>query len=285
MAACTACTQPAPDSTICRNCQDQAAHHLRQIPWLVEQLTITLTRQHRLGDRNGPRSTETPVVFHEAASTDLTILRELLTRWAGIVSGHRGVTIDVPVQTVRLADGTTATTAAAPPIAELSRWLLRWNGAAAQHPEAADYLTELTHATRDAQRTIDRAPDLRCLGPCDIDGCEAWLYVPVHADIARCPSPDCDAEYRVEDRRAWLLEQSVDQLRTAAQLSRELPWIAGIAIDRKRINRWSSDGRITRYLPGPDDAKATRFRIGEVIDLARTEAVEAAAKRSASGAA
>lgn len=268
MAECAACSRPAPDATICPGCTQQAAGYLRQIPWLTEQLVITLTRQSRMGDRNGPRSTETPVYFDLRASVDLETFGLDLARWADTVAEHRGISVD-----------------ADPTPAALSRWLLRWNGAAAQHPDAADYVSDIAAMVRAAERTIDRAPDLHCLGQCDVDGCVAWLYVPMHATIAYCPAPDCDAEYRVEDRRAWLLEQLVDQLRTAAQLSRELPWIAGIVIDRKRINRWSSDGRITRYLPHPDDPKATRFRIGEVIDLARAEAVETSAKRTASGAA
>lgn len=264
VADCASCTQPSPDATICRHCQDQAAHLLRQIPWLHEQLVITLTRQARIGQRNGSRSTETPLVFDPRASVDLETFRLDLHRWTVTVAEHRGIRVD-----------------GEPTPIGWSRWLLRWNGAAAQHPDAADYTAELAAMVRAAERTIDRAPDMRCLGPCDVDGCVAWLYVPLHATVARCPAPDCTAEYRVEDRRIWLLEQTVDQLRTAAQLSRELPWIAGISIDRKRINRWSSDGRITRYLPGPDDAKAPRFRIGEVIDLARTEAAEKATRHAA----
>jgi hypothetical protein len=139
---------------------------------------------------------------------------------------------------------------------------------------------------RAAERTIDRAPDMRCLGPCDVDGCVAWLYVPVHADIAYCPSPDCDAQYRVEDRRAWLLEQTVDRLMTAAEIARDLPWIAGTKIDRKLINKWSSRDKITRYDPHPTDKRhAPRFRVGEVIDRIRADATEAAAKHAANGAA
>lgn len=267
MAECTACARPAPDATICPSCTGQAATYLRRIPWLTEQLTITLTRQARLGDRNGPRSRETPLVYDPRASVDLETFDADLSRWAYAVAEHRDVTVDEP-----------------PTPAGLSRWLLRWNGAAAQHPEAGDYVAELDAMVRAAERTIDRAPDQRCLGPCDMPECEAWLYVPMHAVIAYCPNPDCDAEYRVEDRRAWLLEQSVDQLRTAAQLSRELPWIAGVTIDRKRINQWSSRDRLTRYLPGPDDSRAPRFRVGEVIDLARAEAVESASKGVSKGA-
>ena len=267
MAECTACSRPAPDATICRSCTDATATHLRQIPWLYQQLEITLTRQTRIGDRHGARSRETPLMYDPRASVDLETMRTDLALWAREVADHRGVIIDEPVTPHGL-----------------SRWLLRWNGAAAQHPQAADYADQIAAMVRAATRTIDRAPDMRCLGPCDIDGCEAWLYVGMYSPIVTCPNPECGAEYRVEERRAWLLEQSVDQLRTAAQLSRELPWIAGITIDRKRINQWNSRGRLTRYLPGPDDPRSPRFRVGEVIDLARGEATERAA-RGASGAA
>lgn len=209
------------------------------------------------------------MVFHEGASEDLEIIRELMTRWSRVVAEHRNIVIDT-----------------AGSVEDLSKWLLRWVGAAAQLNYAADYLTELDNAIKGAQRTIDRAPDMRCLGPCDVDGCVAWLYVPAGADIARCPSPDCDAEYRVEDRRAWLLEQTVDRLMTAAEIARDLPWIAGTKIDRKLINKWSSRDQLTRYDPHhADKRQSPRFRVGEVIDRIRAETVEKETKRAASGAA
>ncbi len=269
MADCSACAKPAPDATVCRSCADETAKNLRQIPWLTEQLTITLTRQARMGDRNGPRSTETPVFFEQRASVDLETFQLDLARWTADVAEHRGIRVDEPDTP-----------------AGMSRWLLRWNGAAAQHPDAADYVSDIAAMVRAAERTIDRAPDMRCLGPCDVPDCEAWLYVPMHAEVAYCPSPECEAEYRVQDRRAWLLEQTVDRLMTAAEIARDLPWIVGAKIDRKLINKWSSRDQITRFDPHPTDLrKAPRFRVGEVIDKIRNEAVEQTAKRAASGAA
>lgn len=269
MAECAAClTRPAPDATICPGCTAQAAGYLRQIPWLTEQLTITLTRQARIGDRNGPRSRETPLVYDPRASVDLETFHVDLGRWATTVAEHRGVQVDEP---------------ATP--AGLSRWLLRWNGAAAQHPDAGDYVDELAAMVRAAERTIDKAPDLRCLGPCDMPDCEAWLYVGMYADTVACPNPDCDAEYRVEERRAWLLEQTVDRLMTAAEIARDLPWIAGVKIDRKLINKWSSRDQIHRYDPHHADRRgAPRFRVGEVVDRIRADASEKTL-RGSSGAA
>lgn len=272
MADCAACSRPAPDATICPGCADQAAVHLRLVPWLVEQLTITLTRQSRMGERNGPRGAETAVPFDHRASVDLETLAAGLARWAGAIAAHRGITVDVPVRQVTLCDGAAASVAIPPTAVDLSRWLLRWNGAAAQHPDAGEYVDDLTAMVRAAERTVDRAPDLRYVGPCD--DCGQDLYVGAYAPTVTCGTPGCDAVYPTEERRAWLREQAEDQLRTAAQLSRELPWIAGVTINRKLINLWSSRGRITAYLPHPDNPTAPRFRVGEVIDRAQANVTE-----------
>jgi hypothetical protein len=194
------------------------------------------------------------VVFHEAASTDLAIIRELLTRWSSVVSAHRGVIID--------ADPT-------PP--GLSRWLLRWNGAAAQHPDAADYLTELIHAVRDAQRTIDRAPDLRYVGPCE--DCDQDMYVLAGRPPANvyCATVGCGASYPMEERRAWLLESCYNQLLTAHEMSRAIAeLIPGQPITPNRISQWAARDKLTKYLPHPRDPhKRVRFLVEEVITRLR----------------
>jgi hypothetical protein len=253
MAECSSCSRPAPDATICPSCTGQAAAHLRQVPWLVEQLTVTLTRQARMGDRNGPRGRESPVVFNEGASQDLEILRELTSRWSGLVAAHRGISVD--------AAGTV----------ELARWLLRWNGAAAQHPDAADYLTELDHAIRGAQRTIDRAPELRYVGPCE--DCAQDLYVLAERPPATvvCPTDECEAAYPMEERRAWLLEQTYDRLLTANEMSRAIAaLVPGQHLTPNLISQWAKRDKITRYLPHPRDPhRRVRFRVEDVINQLR----------------
>jgi hypothetical protein len=269
MAECTACARPAPDATICPSCTGQAATYLRRIPWLTEQLTITLTRQARLGDRNGPRSTETPVVFEQRASADLEGFHTYLTRWALAVAEHRGISIDGNTQTIRLADGSAVTVPTAPTITELSRWLLRWNGAAAQHPDAGDYLDDLAAIVRGALHTIDRAPDLRYVGPCE--DCQQDLYV--HAErppvTVYCPTEDCEAAYPMEERRAWLLEQTYGRLLTAQEMSRAIAaLIPGEPLTPNRISQWAARDKITKYLPHPRDPhKRVRFLVEEVIRL------------------
>lgn len=254
VAECSACARPAPDAVICPSCTGQAAAYLRQVPWLVEQLTVTLTRQARMGERNGPRGRESPVVFHEAASEDLEIIRELMGRWSRAVSEHRGVSVD-----------------AGPDPTGLSRWLLRWNGAAAQHPDAADYLTELHNAVRGSQRAIDRAPELRYVGPCE--DCAQDLYVLAERPPATvvCPTAGCEGAYPMEERRAWLLEQTYDRLLTANEMSRAIAaLVPGQHLTPNLISQWAKRDKITKYLPHPRDPhKRVRFRVEDVINQLR----------------
>lgn len=270
MAACDVCTRPTNGSRLCAGCLDQLKSELRTVPWLVAQLDVTLTRQARVGERNGPRSTETPLPYHLGASVDLETLRDGLAMWAEAVARQRGITVD----------------AAREPV-PLSRWLLRWAGEAAQHEAAAELHGDILAMTKAARRTIDLSPQRHFVGPCDghraiepeTVGCGEDLYASMNARTVTCNTDGCGAEYQIESRRAWLLEQAVDQLRTAAELSRELPWIGGVTIDRKLINKWSSRGQITRYLPHPRDTKqAPRFRVGEIIEMARSTASDTATK-------
>lgn len=280
MSDCAACSRPVSDARLCRSCLDDLKAELRQVPWLTEQLTITLTRQARVGTRNGRRGTETPLVFHLAASVDLETLRDGLSMWCHAVAQQRGVTVD----------------AAHDPV-EYAAWLLRWAGEVAQHENADELLGDILAMTKAARRTIDLAPDLRYVGPCDghraiepdTIGCGKDLYASLNAFTVTCHTDSCTAEYNIETRRIWLLEQAVDQLRTTTQLSRELPWIAGVVISAKLIGMWAARGKLTKYLPHPHDTRqATRYRIGEVIELAREMATDQAAQMahgSANGAA
>lgn len=274
MSDCQACARPVSDARLCRGCIDQLNGELRQVPWLVEQLTITLTRQARVGTRNGRRGTETPLVFHLAASVDLETMRDGLHMWAQAVATQRGVTVDA----THTPDAYAA-------------WLLRWSGEVAQHAAADELLGDVLSMTKAARRTIDLAPELRYVGPCDghraiIDdtiGCGKDLYASLNAFTVTCHTDGCTAEYNIETRRIWLLEQAIDQLRTTTQLSRELPWIAGITINAKLIGMWAARGKLTAYLPHARDArKASRYRVGEVIEVARAMAQDQATRLSGS---
>jgi hypothetical protein len=257
---CSIDGRPADSAFLCRGCLDALKAELRSVAWLVEQLGITLTRQARVGQRNGPRSAETPLPFHLRASVDLETLRDGLGMWALAVAERRGVALD----------------AAATPAA-FAAWLLRWAGEVAQHPDAAELHGDVLAMTEAARRTIDLPPQRHYCGPCDL--CGEDLYVGQLAKVVTCRVEGCEFSADVAERRTWLLEHAVDQLRTAAELSRELPWIGGVTIDRKLINQWAVRGRITKFLPHPRDPHGrARFRLGEVLERARETVMERSAR-------
>jgi len=250
------------DALLCTGCLDQLRVELRAVPWLVEQLTITLTRQARVGRRVGPRPTERAMPYHHGASVDLEALRDSLHVWCHTIATTRGISVDAEHDAV-----------------DLSRWLLRWAGEAAQHPNVGVLHGDILALTRAARRTIDLAPELRFVGPCDghgathtpsdPGGCGQDLYVTAFSRHAACSTDGCHAAYPIEARRVWLLEQAEDQLMTPVELSRLLLWIAGLTVTRQTITLWGARGAVTQYLPHARDPRATlRYRVGEIMDKA-----------------
>lgn len=298
MSDCSVCSRPAPDAKICRGCLYTFTAELRALigsapvtifpkkadeqravsahRGLIAELEDTLTRQARVGARNGRRGTETPLAFHLGASIDLETLRDGLQMWCSAVATQRGITVD-----------------AAPDPTDLALWLLRWSGEVAQHENAAELHGDILSMTKACQRTIDLAPELRYVGPCDghravvpeTVGCGKDLYASMNSFTVHCGTEECGAEYNIETRRIWLLEQAIDQLRTIPQLSRELPWIAGIVINAKVIGMWAARDKLHRYdAHHLDKKKLHRYRVGEVIELAREMAAERAAEMARGGA-
>jgi hypothetical protein len=184
--------------------------------------------------------------------------------WATAVAEQRGIDVDEERQAEPLA-----------------RWLLRWQGAVAQLPDAGELHGDILAMTKGARRTIDLAPDRRFLGPCDL--CSEDLYVwarPGHLPaLVHCANEDCDFSTSVQERRAWLLEAAYDRLLTAAEMSRALRELVpgqSKPISANLISQWASRGlrgqKLTPYLPhAKDPYQRTRFRVEEVIQFARRD--------------
>lgn len=252
------------DTALCRGCLDVLLSELRSVDWLTAQLTITLTRQARVGERNGPRSADRPLPFHHGASVDLESLQDGLLTWAKSVADRRGASCDT------LAD---------PP--DLAKWLLLYPSELASHPEAAELHGDICSLTKAARRTIDRNPDLRYLGPCD--ECTEDLYVrdfggrlPAEVSCKASVTDEtgetkpCGTTYKMEERRLWLLEQAYNRLLTAAEMSRALPALLGKPISANLIAKWAGRHRITRYPAHPQDPhRRPRYLVEEVIKMAR----------------
>ena len=115
---------------------------LEQIPGLVDDLTIAITRQDRIG-HSGPRvrsgSDEQPLPYSVNASEAADLLHDTLAAWVRHTTKQRHLTYTGTDDTLTLA-----------------RWLKRWIVALALTEGADEALGEIRHAIHNARRACDR---------------------------------------------------------------------------------------------------------------------------------
>lgn len=124
-----------------REQQAELVELLDQVPFLVEQLAITICRQDRLGA--GPRisrgKSAQPLPFNVDASAAADALHDELTKWVRAVCEQRNLTYDSRNDTISLA-----------------RWLRRWHIALALTEGSDTALHDIEAVILDARRAIDR---------------------------------------------------------------------------------------------------------------------------------
>jgi hypothetical protein len=275
--ACSVDGRPTSDLRLCNGCLDQLKAELRAIPDLVAQLEVTLTRQARIGERNGPRSTETPLPYHAGASVDLETITTTLHMWCRTIAEKRGVQLDAEPEPV-----------------QLSRWLLRYPTEAAQLEDAHELFENIHAMTKAARRTIDLAPDRRFLGPCDECGAELYIWCTPNRipETVHCTTEECPFTARVEERRGYLLEKAGNQLLTAHEMfSAIVELVPGQSrkITANVISQWASRGlrgeTLTKFRHHPKDpncrcnpladppqpCRRPRFLVSEVLRFAHLD--------------
>lgn len=252
------CGRPARDAAyFCDDCGHALAVALGEVPWLDEELDVSISRQ-KGATYNGTtsRGAEKPSPVNWGASEAKGHLRSVLVSWArfcdeeGVrnASPHLGLPVDT--------------------LPALSRWLLwRVDGLALLDigPEAVD---EITDAVAQCHRRIDRPADRQYLGKCA--ECEdGRLYARPGAAWAKCDA--CDQTTEAEKIRERLLSELDDRLCTAAEIAR-LSTYLGLRADRetvrKRINSWSSRGVLTEAASFSDEPT---FRFGTVYEMLTRE--------------
>lgn len=251
---CTApqCDNPTHDGHLCANCIGTLRRDLDAVPWLVEDLMVTISRQDRLGDASGGRRTdERPLPLRLNAVEAKRDMADTLHSWAAHVAGRRGIP--------------------APPhkALEAAAFLARYTGEVQDDPRAGDLADEIGYAVLTAQRAVDKPLAHRFVGPCD--RCGADLYCHPRAKVVACPNtPECDAEYNVEDRREWLLQKAEDQLLTAAELSRALPNLLQQPLTASAIRGYARrhGDKLPQKAPhAKDPNKSPRYRVGDLLAL------------------
>lgn len=226
--------------------------HGRPMPNLLDELTITVTRQSRMTEKIGSRvSAVTPLVFNDLAARRLRALAAFLRDEA-----HH----------YRLD----AAPGAFP--AEVRRVNNPYAHAAYLHYVMADitnsadsgtFKARLTQLIDDATSVIDRPADQWFAGPCQ---CGADLYATENAVAVRCR--ECRATVDVSAQRERLLSAVDDALVTATEISRAVH-LTGTPVTPSKITNLYHRGAFTRH--GRSRAGDHLYRMGDVMAALTTQ--------------
>jgi hypothetical protein len=225
---------------------------------VLADLEVTVSRQDRIGDPQRRAGNERPLPLRLGPMEARRDLLQTLGTWSAHVARRAGIPA---------------------PVADCSGFLISFLPSIQTDELAGQMADECGYAVLTAQRAVDRPLQLIYVGPCDL--CTADLYAHPKSLTVACRQSDCDAEYRVADRREWLLDKAKDQLLSAAEISRALP---GLLPQQKKltdamIRGWAHRGRIAQRPPHPAKPREPRYRLGDVIDILSEVMAKEASKK------
>lgn len=244
---------------ICFDCERKLVATLARIPWLVEQLEVTVTRQDKLSaGKLAGKSTETPSVFHVGASAFVRELRGALARTVQEICEARGMrymplwatheaTFIGPLRggERRISHGYVASTP------DLSKWLKYYSGAIRMSECAGETFAEITGVVEHGLALINRPEPAIYRGPCpsvmrhDDRGrsvyCGHSLYADRGSDFAQCPR--CSVKHDIARLEAKLLSDMSGYLFTSTQLFQVLREL-GEPIPKSTFYNWRKLGKI-----------------------------------------
>lgn len=286
----TGCGRPT-DRMLCTHCLWEIEKSLSELPALLDELTITLTRQGVISkgggnSKKGTKGKTQPIGFDVRASEMLNDIRTFLSGWVRDIAETYDQ--ELPQDSLRA----------------MSRWLLSRLDIVAVHSAADDIHREITGVAYppyigngrardgDAWRSVDRPPDRLFIGKCEAtvsaefddpgDGlarggvghwrCEEDVFAKPRQSVARCLA--CGAEHDVDGRRERIKKELDGRLYTAAEIADLVVYLGdanrGREQTRKLINQWHKRGRLERHQD--NHVGEPMFLFGTVmIELAKEE--------------
>jgi hypothetical protein len=247
-ANCTDCDRPVGDQAfLCQHCCDDLARAIGDLPAIMDELDVTVTRQSVSGvDNGGRRSAEKPLPFNPAASEVLDLARNTITTWARAIGDESGR----PMR----GDGTSNNAICIYLVGSLP-WLRSKQWSTELRGQISDVRTK-------AYRIIDKPADRVFAGPCDI--CGADMYCRPGDDTVTCRTPECPAEpHNVAHRRWWLLQQASETIAPTALIAKALTSL-GEEVTPSMIRQMAFRGDIEDR---STDGEGRLYRVGDVISV------------------
>lgn len=255
MSECGACGAKT-DGFICKLCGEQLERAIGDMPALLVELEITVTKQDKMG-RGGKRGKgdDAPLPFNWSASDAVWAINNTLTTWARHLASSRGVQ--------------------EPSAAGLLGWLLTSIDSIRMDEAATQIHDEITYAHRQALRIIDRPDPEVYAGRCDgsdvrvaADGdklhpqvgeCGADLYARLGDKAVSCQA--CGAVYDLVERKRELLDRVDDEWARPHVIANALTSLDE-PITPDTLRKWIERRHIKQV--GIDDFGKAVYRVGDV---------------------
>lgn len=245
------CGKPTRNSaTMCDTCTDLLGRALGDVPFLDEQLHISITRQKGATYDGSPsHGAEAPTPVNWAASDARTQLHVLLVAWVRTCSKDK-------VRSTDHRPGLPENTLTA-----MSRWLLWRTDGLALHADGYTAMAEITAAVEHAANIVDRAPERRFLGPCQ---CGRDLYAAVTTKEVTCDY--CGWVFNTAELWDWMSSNVQGRLVSAREGATLL---SRFEYETKQgtIDKWRERGRLTER--GHNPAGHRLYLFDELLVLAQ----------------
>jgi len=213
----TGCGRPSPGAWLCKSCTYRLERTYAEMPALLRELELTLSRQANAGRGDSIKHTkksEHSLPFDTASSDLANAARNALSGQIRALCESRKVTCP---RIVRIAD--------------MALWLSASVQSIRQDEAAADYFTEATTLARKLRAATDNH-DMHPAGPCTAkiteaqvttsdDGtvismtttereCGAKMKMRPHSPVIVCK--ECGAQYDTAEQMRWALDQDPEYL-------------------------------------------------------------------------
>ena len=258
MTLCVHCeeNEAAPNAKLCPIDARALTNLLQQVPALLEELDVALTRQAKLRPVKGLAVVDkVDLPFNLGAAEVARDIRAFLAPWVRFVQRGTGAEYS----------GATSTAAMARGLYNYAGWIIA-------QPQATDLLAELQATVEDVRRVIDTRLEKVFVGSCrsvwDKDGnrqpvCTEQLYAPSHRDDTTCPK--CGTVHSVKSRRAQSIAAAENRVLPPQTIARALTR-HGQPLDVERIYNWVKRGLLHPAAHHPQTRRKL-YRLGDVLDV------------------
>lgn len=212
-ALCVVDGAPATMGNLCSSCVTTLHAKVLEVPRLLDELDVTITKQARQTAGAGGSCNERPLVLNLAASD---VAREVEVALRTLA--HLGAADREPVPVA---------------ISALAPWAASHLVHAVRRPEIADAYLALLTALDQGWRSVDRAPERRVVGTCDCGGVLATART---EGEVRCPS--CGVLWDVGEREDVRNEMLLGLTVRTADLVTLFRTVLGRRITEDTVRKW-----------------------------------------------